>query len=300
MPITKLDQMLDALRNMPHKKLVVAAANDGHTIEAVKNAVDEGIVEAILVGDEPAILEVCKKEGIDPDIFKIINEPVEARAALLAVSMIRAREGNVLMKGSLSTDKYMRAILSKEHGLMEPSAILSHITVVENPKYHKLLVVGDVAVIPAPELKEKTAILNYLINAAKALQIETPKVAIIAASEQVLPKIQACVDAAILAKMGDRGQIKGAIIDGPLALDVAVDKESADVKGLNSQVAGDADCLLFPNIETGNVFYKSMTKLAGCETGAIVVGAKSPCILSSRGDSVRSKLYSIALAALTA
>ena len=300
MPITKLDQMLDALRNMPRKKLVAAAANDGHTIEAVKNAVDAGIVEAILVGDEAAILEVCKKDGIDPGIFKIINEPAEARAASRAVAMIKAGEGDILMKGSLSTDKYMRAILNKEQGLMEPGAILSHITVVENPRYHKLLVVGDVAVIPAPELKEKTAILNYLINTAKALRIETPKVAIIAASEQVLPKMQACVDAAILAKMGDRGQIKGAVIDGPLALDVAVDRESADIKGLKSQVTGDADCLLFPNIDSGNVFYKSMTKLAGCETGAVVAGAKSPCILSSRGDSVKSKLYSIALAALTA
>ncbi|MDR1841041.1 MAG: bifunctional enoyl-CoA hydratase/phosphate acetyltransferase [Holophagales bacterium] len=300
MPITKLEQMLDALRSKPRKKLVAAAANDEHTIEAVREAVGAGVVEGILVGDEARILEICKKEGIDPGIFKIINEPVEAKAALRAVAMVKAGEGDVLMKGGLSTDKYMKAILNKEQGLLEPGAILSHVTVVENPRYHKLLVVGDVAVIPAPELKEKTAILNYLINTAKALQVETPKVAVIAASEQVLPKMQACVDAAILAKMGDRGQIKGAVIDGPLALDVAIDKESAAVKGLKSQVTGDADCLLFPNIESGNVFYKSMTKLAGCETGAMVAGAKSPCVLTSRGDSVKSKLYSIALAALTA
>ena len=300
MPITKLEQMLDALRSKPRKKLVAAAANDEHTIEAVRDAVGAGVVEGILVGDEAMILEICKKESIDPGIFKIVNEPVEAKAASRAVAMVKAGEGDVLMKGSLSTDKYMKAILNKEQGLLEPGAILSHVTVVENPRYHKLLVVGDVAVIPAPELKEKTAILNYLINTAKALQIETPKVAVIAASEQVLPKMQACVDAAILARMGDRGQIKGAVIDGPLALDVAIDKESAAVKGLKSQVTGDADCLLFPNIESGNVFYKSMTKLAGCETGAMVAGAKSPCVLTSRGDSVKSKLYSIALAALTA
>jgi len=300
MAITKLDQMLDALRSKPRKKLIAAAANDEHTVEAVREAVGAGVVEGILVGDEAKILEICKKDGIDPGIFKVINEPDEGKAASRAVAMVKAGEGDVLMKGSLSTDKYMKAILSKEHGLLEPGAILSHVTVVESPKYHKLLVVGDVAVIPAPELREKTAILNYLINTAKALQVETPKAAVIAASEQVLPKMQACVDAAILAKMGDRGQIKGAIIDGPLALDVAVDGESAAVKGLKSQVAGDADCLLFPNIEAGNVFYKSMTKLAGCETGAMVAGAKSPCVLTSRGDSVKSKLYSIALAALTA
>jgi phosphate butyryltransferase len=300
MSITKLNQMLDALRNKPRKRLVAAAANDEHTIEAVKAAVDAGIVEGILVGDESKIKEVCKKEGIDTGMFKIIAEPNDVKAAAQAVAMVRAGEGDVLMKGSLSTDKYMRAILNKEQGLLAPGAILSHVTVVENPKYHKLLIVADVAVIPAPELKEKTAMLNYLIATARALQIETPKVAIIAASEQVLPKMPACVDAAILSKMADRGQIKDAIIDGPLALDVAVDKESAEIKGLKSQVSGDVDCLLFPNIESGNVFFKSMTKLAGSEIGAIVVGAKSPCILSSRGDSVKSKLYSIALAALTA
>jgi len=262
--------------------------------------VDAGIVEAVLVGDEARIIEICKKEGVGPGKFIIVNEPNETKAAATAVSMVRSGEGDVLMKGSLSTDKYMRAILNKEQGLMEPGAILSHVTVIENPHYHKLLIVGDVAVIPAPDLKEKTAILNYLISVAKALQIDTPKAAIVTASEQVLPKMQACLDAAILAKMGDRGQIKGAIVDGPLALDVAVDKEAAEIKGLKSPVAGDADCLVFANIEAGNIFYKSMTKLAGCECGAMVVGAKRPCILSSRGDTVKTKLYSIALAALTA
>ncbi|MDR2562175.1 MAG: bifunctional enoyl-CoA hydratase/phosphate acetyltransferase [Holophagales bacterium] len=300
MPITKLDQMLDALRAKPRKKLVAAAANDEHTIEAVKDGVDAGIVEAVLVGDEARIIEICKKEGFGPGKFNIVNEPNETKAAAAAVSMVRSGDGDVLMKGSLSTDKYMRAILNKEQGLMEPGAILSHVTVIENPHYHKLLIVGDVAVIPAPELKEKTAILNYLISVAKALQIETPKAAIVTASEQVLPKMQACLDAAVLAKMGDRGQIRGAIVDGPLALDVAIDKEAAEIKGLKSPVAGDADCLVFANIEAGNIFYKSMTKLAGCECGAMVVGAKKPCILSSRGDTVKTKLYSIALAALTA
>ncbi len=135
---------------------------------------------------------------------------------------------------------------------------------------------------------------------AHALGIERPKVAIIAASEQVLPKMQACVDAAILAKMAERGQIKGAIVDGPLALDAAIDRESAEIKGLTGEVAGDADCLLFPNIESGNVFYKTNTKLAGAELGAMVAGARAPAILSSRGDTVKTKMYSIALGALTA
>jgi len=233
-------------------------------------------------------------------LFRIVHESDEMKAAFKAVALINEGEGDLLMKGLVSTDKYMRAILNKENGLMNPGAILSHVTVMENANYHKLLIVGDVAIIPLPELKEKIAITNYLISVAHALGIERPKVALIAATEQVSPKMQACVDAALIAKMADRGQIKGAAVDGPLALDVAIDEESAKIKKLNSEVAGDADCLVFPNIESGNVFYKANTKLAKGEQGAIVVGARVPAVLSSRGDSIKTKLYSIALAALSA
>ena len=183
---------------------------------------------------------------------------------------------------------------------MDPGATLSHVTVIEVERYPKLIVCGDVAVLPAPELKEKIAITRYQIAVAQALGIGQPKVAIIAATEQVLYKMQACVDAAIIAKMADRGDIKGALVDGPLALDVAVDPEAVAIKGLKSPVAGDADCLVFPNIESGNVFYKTCTKLAGAELAGLVVGARVPCVLTSRGDTAKSKLYSIALAALTA
>jgi len=215
--------------------------------------------------------------------------------------LINKGEGDILMKGLLSTDKYMRAILNKENGLMpNAKAVLSHVTVIETPNYHKLIVCGDVAIIPAPDLTQKIAIANYLIQTAKALQIATPKVAILAATEQMLAGMPACVDAAIISKMADRGQIKGAAIDGPLSLDVAIDKESAEVKKMQGVVAGDADCILFPNIESGNVFYKSNTKLANAELGAMVMGAKVPCVLTSRGDSAKSKMYSIALAALAA
>jgi len=176
---------------------------------------------------------------------------------------------------------------------------LSHVTVIENPNYEKLLIVGDVAIIPVPDLDQKIAITNYLIQTAHRLGNEKPKVAIIAATEQMLPNMPTCVDAAIISKMGERGQIKGALIEGPLALDTAIDKESAAIKKLKSEVAGDADCLLFPNIETGNVFYKFNTKLAKGELGAIVIGAKCPAVLSSRGDSALTKTYSIALAALS-
>ncbi len=298
--ITRLEQMIEAARAKTRKRLVAAYANDSHTIEAVAQASDLGIVEGILVGDEATILQSCNELGIDPKNFRIVHEADEQKAAHKAVELIVKGEGDILMKGLVSTDKYMRAILNKEAGLMPPKAVLSHVTVMENANYPKLLIVGDVAIIPAPDLDQKVAITNYLIQTAHALQIKNPKVALIAATEQMLPGMQACVDAGIISKMADRGQIKGAVVDGPLSLDAAIDPESASIKKLKSEVAGDADCLLFPNIEAGNVFYKFNTKLAKGEQGAIVVGARCPAVLSSRGDSALTKTYSIALAALVA
>jgi phosphate butyryltransferase len=300
MAITKLDQMFDVLKSKTKKRLVAAYANDSHTIEAVSEAVDKGIIDGILVGDEETMRKVCAQLGVDPGKFKLVHEPNESKAAVVAVKLVNDGEGDLLMKGLVSTDKYMKAILNKETGLMDPGAVLSHVTVIENPLYHKLLIVGDVAIIPLPEFKQKVAILNYLVNTAKALGIEKPKVAVVTASEQVLAGMPSCVDAALLSKMADRGQITGAFVDGPLALDAAIDKESAEIKKLAGPVAGDADCLLFPNIEAGNVFYKTNTKLAGAELGAFVAGGRVPCVLSSRGDSAQTKLYSIALAALIA
>ncbi len=297
MTITKLEQLFDVLRSKAKKRLVAAYANDDHTIEAVSMAVDMGIVDATLVGDEETIKKVCATHNIDPAKFRIVQENDEMKAASKAVELINKGEGDVLMKGLVSTDKYMRAILNKEKGLLPPKAVLSHVTVVQVPTYHKLLIVGDVAIIPAPDLNQKVAITNYLVKTAHSLGIEKPKVALLAATEQVSAAMPACVDATIISKMGDRGQIKGALIDGPLALDVAIDAESAKIKKLTGEVAGDADCILFPNIESGNVFFKACTKLAKGELGAMVMGAKVPCVLTSRGDSVQSKMYSIALAA---
>ena len=300
MAITKLEQMFEVLKSKTKKRLVAAYANDSHTIEAVSEAVDKGIVDGILVGDESTMKQVCEKLNVEASKFRMVHEPNEAKAATKAVSIVNAGEADILMKGLVSTDKYMRAILNKEDGLMNQGAVLSHVTVIENPNYHKLLVVGDVAIIPLPDFKQKVSITNYLISTAKALGIEKPKVAVISATEQMLAGIPSSVEGAMLAKMADRGQIKDAEIDGPLALDTAIDPESAEIKKLTGSVAGDADCLLFPNIEAGNVFYKTNTKLAGAELGAFVAGARVPCVLSSRGDSSQTKLYSIALAALLA
>jgi len=298
--ITNFDQLLDQVRTKPKKRLVAAWAVDGHTISAAALAVSNGIVEAILVGDQTKILEVCAHEKINSSLFTIVHVPEEVKAIATAVDMINNGEGDILMKGLCSSDKYMRAILNKERGLLPPKAVLSHVTVVSAPTYPKLLIVGDVAVIPAPDFNQKVAITNYVINTSKALGNERPKVAILAATEQMLPGMQACVDAAMIAKMADRGQITGADVDGPLALDVAIDKESAQTKKVTGPVAGEADCIVFPNIESGNVFFKSVTKLAKGELAALVMGAKVPCVLTSRGDSTTSKMNSIALAALMA
>ena len=300
--ITKLDDLLELVKTKGKKKLVAAYANDSHTIGAVSAAVDKGIVDATLVGDIDTIKQICAEEGINPDKFELVQEADENKAGVKAVSLIREGKGDILMKGLLSTDKYMRAILNKETGLMpgKKNDMLTHMAVFEVPSYHKLLVCSDVAIVPAPDMKQKQQILSYRISTAKNLEIAKPKVAILAATEQVSTGMPACVEAAIISKMGERGQIKGAIIDGPLALDVAIDAESAKTKKVGGEVAGDADCILFPNIESGNVFYKTCTKFAGAELACMVVGAKVPCILTSRGDSAKTKLYSIALAAINA
>ena len=302
MKIEKISDIYEVLKRYTHKKrLVVAYANDSHSIEAVSMAVKAGLIEGILVGDTEVIKKVCKEQGYDETCFRLVHEPNEVRAAEAAVEMIRNGEADVIMKGLVSTDKYMRAILNKERGLVEPNSILSHVTVMECPGYHKLLVISDVAVIPLPDLNQKIAMIKYVTLTAKALGVDCPKVALIAPTEQVLPKIQSTVDAAILSKMAERGQIcSSVVVDGPMALDLAIDREAAQIKKVHSLVAGDADCLVFPNLESGNVFYKTNTKICKSNQGAILVGAKVPSVLSSRGDSVETKLNSIALAALLA
>lgn len=280
--------------------MIAAWGVDSHTIAAAGKAVDLGLVDVTLVGDENMIAEACKEEGIDVAKFTVVHNPNELPAVAQAVNMIREGQGDFLMKGLCSTDKFLRAILNKETGLLPPKGTLTHCAVLENPNYHKLLFVGDMAVIPAPDFKQKQIIMGHLVNTAHAVGIAKPKVAIIAATEQMLAGMPACVEAAMLAKMVDRGQIKGCIADGPLALDVAVSQEAVEIKGLHSEVAGDADCLLFPNIESANVFYKTNSMLAkDVKQAGMMVGAKVPCVLSSRADSIDTKLNSIAIAAMS-
>lgn len=296
--ITTLDQIVERVKGTPNKRLAVAVAEDPHTIEAVGRAVKENLVHATLTGDEKAIKKVAAEAKVDPKLFEILHEPDKAKALSLAIAKVRAGEADFLMKGLLDSSLYIRGIIDKEKGLLPPGRLLSHVTVIQAPAWKKLIVCGDVAVIPAPDLEAKIAILNYAIAVAHKLEIEKPKAVLLSAVEKVNPKMPSTTESAIIAKMADRGQIKGAIVDGPLALDVAFSEESARIKGLVSPVAGDADILIFPSIEAGNIFFKACTYLANAELGAVVVGANCPCVLTSRGDSEDTKFYSIALASL--
>ncbi|MBO7562569.1 MAG: phosphate butyryltransferase [Bacteroidales bacterium] len=292
------DEVYELLKANPKRRLAVAWGVDEHSVCAASMAIDAGFCEATLYGDRKMIEAVCAKENIDINKFSIVDVPVELKAIQAAVTAVHNGEADVLMKGLCSTDKYMRGILNKEWGLLPPKAVLSHISVMQHPNYPKFLVFGDMAVIPLPDFKQKTAILKYIVNVCKSLGVANPKIAAVAATEQMLDGMPACVEAAMLAKMADRGQLPG-LVDGPLALDVAINKEAAAIKKLKSEVAGDADGLLFPNIESGNVFYKSNTMLVpGVRTAAFVAGASAPCVLSSRADSIDTKLNSIALACL--
>ena len=276
---TTFEEIFAELRSRGARKRMVAAWGvDSHTIAAAAKAVELGLADVTLVGDENLIAQACKEEDVDMSIFTIVHNPDELPSVAQAVQMIREGQGDFLMKGLCSTDKFLRAILNKETGLLPPKGTLTHCTTLEIPSYHKLLFVGDVAVIPAPDFKQKQLIMDFLVRTAKAVGVAKPKVAIIAATEQVLPSQPATIEAAMLAKMVDRGQIKGLV----------------------SPVAGDADCLLFPNIESGNVFYKANSKLVpGVKQAGILVGAKVPCVLSSRADSIDTKLNSIAIAAMS-
>lgn len=283
------------------KKLVVAWGVDEHSIEAAYRAAEMGFVEAILVGDKARIEAVCAEQGFDLAKLTIVDEPIELKAVSTAVALVHDKQGDVLMKGLCSTDKFLRAILNKETGLLPPKGVLSHVGIIDNPNYHKLMFISDMAVIPAPDFRQKVKLTGYLVNTAKAFGIAKPKVAFIAASEQMLDSMPACIEGAMLSTMAQRGQLGSCIGDGPLALDVAIDKESVEIKGLKSEVAGDADCLLFPNIESANVFWKTNSKLCtGVKQGGVLVGTTAPCLLVSRADSAEAKLNSIAAAVITA
>jgi phosphate butyryltransferase len=293
----KLSEIETLVKSKKNSRMAVAYAQDEDTILAVKRAVEEKIVDAIMIGDEKAIRDLCAKLKVDPGLFEIVNEPDEKKSGDKAVRLIIDGKAQILMKGLISTPYYLKPILNKDYNLVGKDGVLSHTAILEIPTYDKLLLVSDVAMIPYPDLNQKVQMINYNVRIAAKLGIENPKVAILTANEKVSDKMPCTLEAAVISKMAERKQIKGAIVDGPLALDVALSKHALEVKGLKSAVEGYADILIMPNIEAGNIFYKATTILAKGMLAAVVTGAPFPAILTSRADDDDSKYYSIVLAA---
>ena len=294
----KLDELVSLAKLKPKKRLVVVYVNDQHTLDAVNDAVDEGIVDATLTGNKDVIEKMCHDSGFDINKFNIIEQADPIEAGLMCCDLINQGRAHLIMKGSITTDDYMRCLLNKERGLMTPGALLTHVTVIEVSNYPKLMIVGDVAVIPAPTLEQKEKLLHFLIDTAHKLGNEEPLVALVAPSEKQTPKIPSSADAMALVEKAKNGIFERSIIDGPMGFDLAIDKDAVAIKGYKSPVGGNADIILFPNIEAANCFYKTLTKFLDAEVAAMVVGTKVPAILSSRGDSAKTKLYSIALATI--
>lgn len=293
------NELLKLAQKRGNKILSVAAAEDEEVLMAVKKAIEYEIVKPVLVGNREKIIEIIKEIDFPQDGLEIIHADDKIQAARLATELVSRGKADILMKGLLDTSILMKQVLDKEIGL-RTSNIISHVAIFEVKTYHKIFMVTDAAMIVAPDLNQKKQIIENAVELARSLDIEIPKIAILAAKEKVDPKMEATVHAQALREMNRLGQIKSCIVDGPFALDNAINKESARIKGIDSVVAGDADILLAPDIEAGNVLYKALTFLANAKSAGLIVGTKAPMVLTSRADNQEAKLYSIALAVLMA
>lgn len=295
---TKLDDLLDTSK-IKRKRLVIAVGQDENSLEAAYTAHKKGVIELICTGFKAEILKIAKDCELDFSDIQIIDEPDKSKAVETAIKLINDGEADILMKGNVSTSVLLKGVLNREWGLRS-SKLLSHFSIFEIEAYHKLLAITDVAMNIAPDLKEKLGIITNSVNYMEKIGIANPKIAVLSAVESVKEAIPSTMDAAVLSKMNERGQIKKCIVDGPLAFDNAISKESAEHKGIKSEVAGDADLLLVPNIEAGNILYKTLGFFTNSKLAAVILGAKAPIVLTSRADSEEAKLYSIYLAAIGA
>jgi phosphate butyryltransferase len=296
MVLKHLSELKDILVDKPTRRLVLAAAQDQTSLTSVISAARDGYIEPILVGDKEAIQIIASQNNLDISGVRMIHEPDTEVAVEIAVKMVRSNQADILMKGKVGTSTLLKAVLNKEWGLRTGS-LLSHIAIFEVEAYHKLIAVTDVAMNIAPNLQDKIAIVNNSVACLNRLGVELPKVAVLGAVEMVSENMQATLDAALLSKMNQRDQIKHCIIDGPLAFDNAISLDSANHKGIRSDVAGDTDLLLMPDIEVGNVLYKSLVFFAHAKVAAVILGAIVPIVLTSRSDSDQAKYDSILLAA---
>ena len=294
------DDLLAKVSQVSRKKVSVACAHDSAVLEAVETARKRGIADAVLVGDAAKMKELADADGIDLSNFEIVDEPDNIAAAHKAVELVHEGKADIYMKGLIDTKSFLKSVLDKEVGLRTDKT-LSHVCVFDIKGVDRLLFLADVAFIPYPTLENKEAIINNTVEIAHACGVECPKVAPLAAVEVVNPKMPATVEADELTKMNAEGKITGCVVDGPLSLDIAIDKEAASHKGANDRkIAGDADILLFPDIHAGNLVYKTLTHLCDCRNGNIMTGTSAPVILTSRSDSTEVKVNSLILAAIAA
>jgi phosphotransacetylase len=294
----KYEKLLERCAGLDPVPTAVVHPCEATALAGAVEAAKKGLIAPILVGPAAKITATAASAGIDIGGLEIVDAEHSHAAAARAVELVREGRAEVLMKGSLHTDELMSAVVARDG--LRTSRRVSHAFIMDVPAYHKVLVVTDAAINIAPALEEKADICRNAIDLCVALGLEAPKVAVLAAVETVTTKMPATIDAAALCKMAERGQIKGGRLDGPLAFDNAISKQAAETKGITSEVAGDPDILLAPDLEAGNILAKQLSFLAGADSAGLVLGARVPVILTSRADGVRSRIASCAVAALVA
>lgn len=297
MPLTTLQEALNrAPKGGMPPRLAIAAAQDAHTLEAAMLAAEQRIIEPILIGDREKIQGILKDLGREPGDGQIIDVRDEAETAAAAVRLVRENQADFLMKGLLHTSLMLKAVLNRETGLPH-SGTVSHYVLAEIPAYHKLLLVTDGGIVISPTLEQKLDILKNAVSLLHCLGYDRPKVAVLTAVETVNPKMPETVDAQMLKEMNQRGELTGCLVEGPISMDLALSRESAQIKGFHSEVSGDPDILLVPSVAAGNIFFKALIHLAGAKSISGVLGVSVPLIVTSRGDTMEDKYHSILLAA---
>lgn len=293
--LTRFEEIENLVLKRPPGRIAVACAHDDHVLQSIHDVYMKGYATPILIGDKEKIFQIADQLQIDVSKMMMIKELDERKSAELAVNLVNNGEADVLMKGLLQTADLLKAVLERDKGL-RTDALLSHVGAYEVSGYHKLLYITDAGINIAPDLRQKIEIIRNAVDVVRALGVEQPKVAILAAVETVNPNMPSTLDAAVLSKMAQRGQIKGCLLDGPLAMDNAVSMEAAQHKHIISDVAGDADILLAPDIEAGNILVKSLVFLYKARSCGIITGARVPLVVTSRAESSEAKYYSILLA----
>jgi phosphate butyryltransferase len=297
--IRTLNQMVETVLSVNRRyRIAVAWAQDPNTIGALHRTVNEGFIEAILVGNPLEISKTCKTENIDESLFSVIAATDAISASAMAVELVKQGHADIVMKGLVGTDIFLKAVMEKEKGLMIPGAVLSYVGAIQIPAYNKLLFITDPAVIPYPNLAQKVSMANYAVEMAERFGLSKPRIALIASSEKTGKHFSSSDDYATMKEMVAKGAIRDCIMDGPLDLFLACDKNSVEIKGIKTPVNGEADILLFPSLESCNPFYKALMLFAGGELGGLIRGTQKPVVVMSRSESQTSKYYCIALSCL--